>query len=230
MVPSMWLERKAFSVHPRCSTAPLLSNIVRRYGLLRLVDVFSGWSDCREVWFHQMEAVPINPFCAPMVDPSTLVRGKSDDGDVVEDYVFGHNCVLDGSKWEVFCREVLLLDHPLAQTLDAVVEMVDDMVVFIVRAVAGCKDFADDSGSRLMKLVVMLVRLLLLCGGSGVFPRKYAIARFGGVDPSVSGGPFANHKGCEFAHRVVHRMVSLGRCVRGFCAWHGVIQYGAILS
>ncbi len=213
---------KVFSVHPRCSTAPLLSDLVKRHGLMRSMDGFNGWSDCREVWIHQVEAVPINPFCAPMVNPSIMLEDKErNEEDAVEDFVFGHGCVLGDHDWEVFCREVLLLEHPLLQTLDSVVEMVDEMIVYIVRAVAGCEDFASGPKSGLMRLVVMLVRLLLLCGGSGSFPREYAIARFGGIDPSVAGGPFPSHNGRGFAHKLVRRMVSLGRCVRGIIrvAW-----------
>jgi hypothetical protein len=79
--------------------------------------------------------------------------------------------------------------------LDSVVDMVDEIVVYIIHAVAGCEDFASGPKSGLMRLVVMLVRLLLLCGGSGSFPREYAIAWFGGIDPSVAGGPFPSHTG-----------------------------------
>ena len=80
-------------------------------------------------------------------------------------------------------------------------------------------------GPRLMDIVVMLVRFLMLCGGSGVFPRDYALACFGDVSPMVAGGPFAQRGGRERAHRMVRRLVSLGRCVRGLlrAAWEGVV-------
>jgi hypothetical protein len=80
---------KAFSDHPWCSTAPLLLDLVKQHGWMRPMDGFNGWSDCRELWIHQIEAVPINPFCAQMVNQSMMAEGKKDDGDVVEDYVFG---------------------------------------------------------------------------------------------------------------------------------------------
>ena len=94
---------------------------------------------------------------------------------------------MDDGEWCLFCREVLLLEEPIAQTMDAVVAMVDEMLVFIVHAVAGKGDFVSSNGWRLMGLVVMLVRFLVLCGGSGILPYDYSMFRFGGVDPF--GGP-----------------------------------------
>ena len=205
-----------FTVHPRDSRIPLLADVVRKYGVLNPSRPLSGWSNCREVFFHELQAVPLNPFHPPMVDPSFLVAyGRQDNADAVEDFVFGHDCVMSEGEWAVFCREVLLLKEPIAQTLDAVVEMVDEMVIFLVRAVDGCSEFLVGTGPRLMDIMVMLVRFLMLCGGSGVFPRDYALARFGDVSPMVAGGPFAQRGGRERAHRMVCRLVSLGRCVRG---------------
>ena len=215
-----------FTVHPRDSELPLLADVVRKYGVFNPSRPLSGWSNCREVFFHELQAVPLNPFSPPMVDPSFLVAdGRQDNADAVEDFVFGHDCVMSEGEWAVFCREVLLLKEPIAQTLDAVVEMVDEMVIFLVRAVDGCSEFLAGTGPRLMDIVVMLVRFLMLCGGSGVFPRDYALARFGDVSPMVAGGPFAQRGGRERAHRMMRRLVSLGRCVRGLlrAAWEGAV-------
>ena len=222
------VEAEVFTVHLRASKIPLLADVVRKYGVVNPAEPLSGWSNCREVFFHHLQAVPLNPFSPPMVDPSFLVAdGRQDNADAVEDFVFGHDCVMSDEEWTIFCRELLLLEEPIAQTLDAVVGMVDEiMMVFIVRAVSGCSDFSVGTGPRLMDLVVVLVRFLLLCGGSGVvLPCDYALARFGGMCPVVVGGPFANHGGHERVHRMVRRLVSLGRCVRGLlrAAWEGAM-------
>ena len=217
---------EVFTVHPRASSLPLLADVVRRYGVLNPPHPLSGWSNCREVYFSDLQAVPLNPFSPPMIDPSFLVAdGRQDNADAVEDFVFGHDCVMDDEEWAVFCREILLLKDPIAQTMDAVVGMVDEMVIFLVRAISGCSEFSIGTGPRLMDLVVVLVRFLMLCGGSGVLPRDYALARFGDVCPLVAGGPFAQRGGRERAHRMMRRLVSLGRCVRGLlrAAWEGAV-------
>lgn len=213
-----------FTVHPRASNIPLLADVVRRCGVVNPSQPLTGWSNCREVFFHHLQAVPLNPFSPPMVNPSFLVEdGRQDNADAVEDFVFGHDCAMSDEEWARFCCELLLLEEPIAQTLDGVVKMVDEMLVFMVRAVSGCSDFSSGTGPNLMALVVVLARFLLLCGGSGMLPRDYALARFGGVCPVLVGGPFAGREGRERAHRMVRRLVSLGRCVRGLlrAAWEG---------
>ena len=122
-----------------------------------------------------------------------------DDGDAVMDHLYGHDCAMDDRDWAVFCREVLLLEEPIPQTMEAVVKMVDEMVVFIVRAVVGDDGFVKRDDSRLMELVVVLARFLLLCGGSGMFPYDYAAARFSGIHPFLAGGPVACGSGRVFA-------------------------------
>ena len=152
-------------------------------------------------------------------------NGQRGDADVIEDYLYGRDCVMDKDEWSLFCREVLLLRAPIDQTLDGVVGMVDEMIVFIVRAVVGSEDFSTGSDSRLMELVVVLVQFLMLCGGSGILPRDYSVARFGGGDPLIACGPVDSGDGRSFALRVVRRLVSLGRCVRGMLrvAWDNAL-------
>ena len=94
-----------FTVHPRASKIPLLADVVRRYdGVLNPARPLTSWSNCREVFFYHLEAVPLNPFSPPMVDPSFLVAdGRQDNVDAVEDFVFGHDCVMDDTDWARFC-------------------------------------------------------------------------------------------------------------------------------
>ena len=220
-----------FTVHPRSSRIPLLSEVVQIYGVVNPGRMLTGWSECREVFFHNLEAVPLNPFCSPMVDLSFLVGDdRQDNADAVEDFVFGHDCAMSDSEWTRFCHEVLLLEHPIAQTYDAVIEMVDDMIETLVHTVCGGERFTRGVGAdgpRLMDFVIALVRFLMLCGGSGVVPRDYALARFGDVCPLAAGGPFATREGRSLAHKMIRRLVSLGRCVRGLirAAWDGAVWF-----
>ncbi len=154
-----------------------------------------------------------------MVEPSFLVAdNQQDNADVVEDFLFGHDCVMSDGEWACFCRDVLLLEHLIAQTFDVVIEMVDDMIVALVHAVCGGERFTYGVGSegpKVMDFVVALVQFLMLCGSSGVMPRDYALAQFGDVCPLVACSPFANCGGRSMAHKMVRRLTSLGRCVRG---------------
>ena len=118
-----------------------------------------------------------------------------------------------------------MLEAPIAQTMDGVAGMVDQMMVFMVGAVVGREEFSVNANSRLMELVVVLVRFLMLCGGAGVLPREYSVARFGGGCPLRACGPVADGQGRAFALKVVRRLVSLGRCVHGMLrvAWDNAL-------
>lgn len=200
----------------------MVSEWVKRYGLGDANSIgLSGWADDREWYYFHSELVHINPF-SPAVMGGACSGEERSEGDVVQDHLLGRDCEMDVGEWHLFCREVLLLEVPIAQTLDAVVGMVDEMVVFMVQAAVGRGGFGAAGGSaRLMELVVVLVRFMILCGGSGVLPFDYAVARFGGVNPLSVGGPVASVRGRAFALKVMRRLNSLGRCVRGLLrvAW-----------
>ena len=197
----------AFTVSPCCSTAPRLSELIGRYGRLapRCTDM-SGWSEDFRVFFSFKQPIVIDPF-----HPAIVGASGSSGVDVVDDYLFGRDCRMSKKEWRRFCLEVLLLEAPIPQSLDAVVSMVDAMLVTIVRCVAGCDKFSVAPGGRLMTLVVALARFLLLCGGSGMLPREYALARFGAS------------QAFDDCAKVVD--VGVGACV-GWCAWLGGILCG----
>ena len=165
----------AFTVSPRSSVAPKLLELVRRYGRLapRYTDM-TGWSEDFRVFFSFMLPIMIDPF-----HPGIVGASGSSGVDVVDDYLFGCDCKMNKKEWRRFCLEVLLLETPIPQSLDAVVGMVNAMLVTIVRCVVGCDEFLVAPGGKLMALVVALARFLLLCGGSGMLLREYALARFG---------------------------------------------------
>ena len=204
-----------FSVASSCSRAPLATDLMKRYGPVasRLPGGLSGWSDDRRQFFFHGETVNVDPFLPAVVDSFSMGEVR-DDVDAIMDYTYGRDCAMEEGEWHLFCCEVLLLRQPIAQTLEAVVGMVDEMVVFLVRSVAGGSEFAARNDSRLMELVVVLVRLLLLCGGTGVFPPDYSVAQFGGVHPLEFRGPFSCGPGRLFAMKVSRRLFSLGRSVR----------------
>ena len=194
---------------------------MRRYGLVNATSIgLVGWSDDREAFYFHGERMGVNPFSPSILEESCRAGGDRDDGDVIQDLMFGRGCSMDDGEWCLFCREVLLLEEPIDQTMDAVVAMVDEMLVFIIHAVVGKGDFVSSGDSKLMELVVMLVRFLVLCGGTGILPYDYSMFRFGGVDPF--GGPVAPCGGGRtVALKVMRRLVSFGRCVRNLIrvAW-----------
>ena len=216
---------RCFSVGPGCSGSPLISDWVIGVGFHHARKTgLCGWSDDRRAHSFHDAVVHLDPFSPFIVEPTrTGGEGgvREDGGDAVMDHLYGHNCAMDDREWVLFCREVLLLEEPIPQTMEAIVKMVDEMVMFIVRAVAGADEFSKRSDSRLMELVVVLTRFLLLCGGSGMFPYDYAAARFSGIHPFLAGGPIACGDGRLLALKLYRRLVSLGRCVRGLLrvAW-----------
>ena len=219
----------AFTVSPRSSTAPKLSELVRRYGRLapRYTDM-TGWAEDYRVFFSFMQPIMLDPF------HPWIVAASGDNGvDVVDDYLFGRDCKMSKKEWRRFCLEVLLLEAPIPQSFDAVVGMVDEMLVTIVRCVIGCDEFSVAPGGKLMTLVVALARFLLLCGGSGMLPREYALARFGAAKAFDNCERVVDAQVHVFAQRATRRLTSLGRCVRGLVrvAWgHSVWHDPELMS
>lgn len=207
----------AFSVSPRRSAAPNYTSLFHRYGTLAYFQTdLSGWEDDFRMYKVFMHPVTVDPFHPSIVD----ARGDS-RVEVIDDHLFGRDCRMGKKEWRRFCREVLMLDAAVPQTMDAVVGVVDEMLVTIVRSIAGCDSFAMAPGARMMVLVMAMVRFLLLCGGVGVFPQEYALARFGAASSYEKCKSSVDVSVHAFAQKVVRRLTSLGRCVRGLIrvAW-----------
>ena len=148
-----------FSVAPACSKAPLATDVMKRHGLAasKLSGGLSGWSDCRKQYFFHGESIHVDPISPTVVKSFSMLGDEDrDDVDAVMDYTYGRDCVMSEGEWHLFCCEGLLLECPIPQTLEAVVEMVDKMVTYIVRAVVGTEEFVASGDSRLMELVVVL--------------------------------------------------------------------------
>ena len=99
-----------FSVHPRHSGSPLMSDHAIRLGVpagFSFDQLLSGWSDDREVYYFQGEPIQVNPFTTSILG-RTGRNGRWDDCDVVEDFLYGRDCNMDESEWDLFCREVLI--------------------------------------------------------------------------------------------------------------------------
>ena len=219
----------AFTVGPRSSVAPKFSALINRYGRLapRCTDM-TGWSEDFRVFFSFRQPIIMDPF-----HPGIVGASGGGSVDVVDDYLLGRDCEMSEGEWRRFCLEVLLLEVPIPQDFGAVVAMVDMMLVTIVRCIAGCDEFSVAPGAKLMTLVMALARFLLLCGGSGVLPREYALARFGAARAFDDCARVVDMQVRVFAQKVVRRLVSLGRCVRGLVrvAWgHSVWNDPELMS
>ena len=200
----------AFTVSPQFSAAPKLSSLFRWYGALAVhATDLTGWSDDYRVYFSFMHAITMDPF-----HPGIVGASGSGGVDLVDDYLFGRDCAMNKKEWRRFCLEVLLLDLVIPQTMEAVVGVVDRMLVTIVRCVVGCAEFSTEPGAKLMTLVMAMVRFVILCGGAGVLPREYALARFGVAKSFDKGVGVVDVQVCAFAQRAIRRLTSLGRCVR----------------
>ena len=211
----------AFTVSPQASAAPKLSSLFRQYGALAVhVTDLTGWSDDYRVYFSFMHAITMDPF-----SPGIARISGSDGVDVVDDYQFGRDCKMSKKEWRRFCLEVLLLDAVIPQTMEAVVDVVDRMLVTIVRCVVGCAEFSTEPGAKLMTLVMAMVRFVILVGGVGVLPREYALARFGAAKDFDKGVGVVDVQVRMFAQKAIRRLTSLGRCVRGLVrvAWRSSV-------
>lgn len=194
-----------------------LSTLIRRNGKLAPYRPdLSGWSDDFRTYYSFMQPIIMDPF-----HPGILRASGGSGEDVVDDFLFGRDCGMSKVEWERFCSEVLLLEVGIPQTLDAVVGLVDGMLVTIVCSVVGCDEFSKASGARLMTLVMALSRFLLLCGGVGILPREYALARFGASRVFEACKKTVDVRIRQYSQKVVRRLTSLGRCVRGLVrvAW-----------
>ena len=207
----------AFTISPQSSTAPKLSSLIGRYGRLApRCTSMTGWSEDFRTYFSFMHPIIMDPF-----HPGIVGAGGGGSVDAVDDYLLGRDCKMSKKEWRRFCLEVLLLEVAIPQSLDAIVGLVDEILVTIVRCVAGCDEFSVVPGAKLMTLVMALARFLLLCGGTGMLPREYALARFGAARAFDDCDRVVDIRVRVFAQKVVRRLTSLGRCVRGLVrvAW-----------
>ncbi len=94
---------------------------------------------------------------------------------VYNDQAGGHCCWLDAGNWWIFCCTFLLLEVPIEQSMEGFLHWVTGVVANLLDwvVVVGVQSFAGDgAGSHLqvMDFASVLMRLLLVCGSSGVFP------------------------------------------------------------
>ncbi len=89
----------------------------------------------------------------------------------------GHCCWLDASDWWIFCCTFLLLEVLVEQSLEDVLGWVTGMVADLLDWVVGVWTFTGNGAGlhpQVMDFASMLMRFLLVCGGSGVFPLHLA--------------------------------------------------------
>jgi hypothetical protein len=97
---------------------------------------------------------------------------------VYDDQAGGHCCWLDASNWWIFCRMFLLLEVPIEQSmvgcfLGWVMGVVADLLDWVIGVWSSAGDGAG-LHPQVMEFASVLMRFLLVCGDSGVFPLHLA--------------------------------------------------------
>ncbi len=93
------------------------------------------------------------------------------------DQAGGHCCWLDAGNWWIFCCMFLLLEVPIEQSMEGFLGWVTGVVADLPYWVVGVWSSAGDGAGlyeQLMDFSSVLMRFLLVCGGSGVFPLHLA--------------------------------------------------------
>ncbi len=94
-----------------------------------------------------------------------------------DDQVGGYCCWLDAGNWWIFCQSFLFLEVPIDQSLLCflwwVMGVVGDLFDWVVDVWSSA---VDGSGlpPQVMDFALVLMRFLLICGGSEVFPLSMA--------------------------------------------------------
>ncbi len=92
---------------------------------------------------------------------------------VYNDQAGGHCCWLDAGSWWIFCCTFLLLEVSIEQSMEGFLCWVTGVVADLLNWVVGIQSSAGDGAGlhpQVMDFASVLMRFLLVCGGSGVFP------------------------------------------------------------
>ena len=117
----------------------------------------------------------MDPFDEPFFDSLGFFSAQMGDrGHILyNDEAGGHCCWLDARDWWIFCCKFLLLEVPNEQNMAGFLGWVTGVVAGLLNWVVGVWSSAG-GGVGLHPLVMefasVLMRFLLVCGGSGVFP------------------------------------------------------------
>jgi hypothetical protein len=141
----------------------------------------NGWVDNYWWYYYFGCLVYMDPFDKWFFDSSGFFSAHlGERGRIVyNDQAGGHCCWLDASDWWSFCRTFLLLEVPIEQStagfIGWVTRVVADLLDWVVGVWSSAGDGAD-SGllPQVMEFASVLMRFLLVCGGSGVFPHYLA--------------------------------------------------------
>ncbi len=84
-----------------------------------------------------------------------------------------HWCWLDAGDWWIFWCMFLLLEVPIEQRMEGFLDWVTGVVADLLDCFVGVRSSAVDWGGlhlQVMDFALVLMRFLLVCGSSGVFP------------------------------------------------------------
>jgi hypothetical protein len=96
---------------------------------------------------------------------------------VYNDQAGGQCCWLGAGNWWIFIYTFLLLEVPIEQSMEVFLGWVTGMVADLPDWVIGVWSSAGDGASlhpQVMEFASVLMRFLLVCGGSGVCPLHLA--------------------------------------------------------
>jgi hypothetical protein len=134
-----------------------------------------GWVDDYSRYYYFVCLVYIDPFDKRFFDSSGFFSAHmGDKGHIVyNDQAGGHCCWLDAGDWWIFCHTFLLLEVPIEQNMAGFLGWVTGVVADLLDWVVGVRSSAGDGSGphpQVMEFASVLMRFLLLCGGSWVFP------------------------------------------------------------
>jgi hypothetical protein len=133
-----------------------------------------GWVDNYSRYYYFGRLIYMDPFDEWFLNSLGFFSAcLGDRGCIVyNDQAGGHFCWLDAGDWWIYCCTFLLLEVPIEQSMAGFLGWVMGVVADLLDWVVGVQSSAGDGAGlhpQVMEFASVLMRFLLVCGGSGVF-------------------------------------------------------------